>query len=162
RFTRVSRGTTNRSAPMREKPTSRLSWMACRRVKAVKTAATPTATVRTSMTVRAGRRPRIWTASRPNIQYLLPVTATTLSAITLFVASWNRGSRSPGQALKGRGRALERRTSAVQQVLDLGGHDHAVVVAAEVRQVTDRLERVLCVHEHAARQPLEAAEDLQH
>src|SRR5262245_9809078 len=47
------------------------------------------------------------------------------------------------------------------QVLDLARHDDAIVVAAEVRHVADRLERVLRKDEDPRLHPLEAAEDLQ-
>src|SRR6516164_4457269 len=56
----------------------------------------------------------------------------------------------------------EGRASTIEQMLNLRRHDHAVVVAAEVRKEPHGLECVLREREQAAREALETAIDLEH
>lgn len=55
---------------------------------------------------------------------------------------------------------LQCRAAAVPQMLNLCWNYHAIVVTAEIRQVTKRLECILRENEYAAGQSLETTEDL--
>ena len=54
------------------------------------------------------------------------------------------------------------RAAAVDKLLVVARDDHAVMVTAEVREIADRLQRILGEDEGSALQALEAAEDRQH